>query len=84
MSSFAFASLAHIRILLIPVGPIPRDVFDAHATDIRAFDSIRLGDVPGDAKGEKGSFHLTVIPLPSPTFLQLVSFPTLSQVVIFT
>lgn len=74
MSSFAFASLAHIRILLIPVGPIPRDVFDAHATEIRTFDSIRLGDVPGDVKGEKGSFHLTAIPsaqshIPSARFM---------------
>ncbi|KAL4067655.1 transport protein Trs120 or TRAPPC9 TRAPP II complex subunit-domain-containing protein [Scleroderma citrinum] len=56
MSSFAFASLAHVRILLIPVGPIPRDVFETYATEIRAYDSIRLVDIPGDAKGEKARF----------------------------
>ncbi|KAG1715706.1 hypothetical protein ID866_1469 [Astraeus odoratus] len=60
MSSYAFASLAHVRVLLIPVGSIPKDVFDAHVAEVRAFDSIRLGDIPGDAKAERARF------MPSP------------------
>lgn len=58
MSSYAFASLAHIRILLVPVGAIPRDSFEAFATEVRAFDAIRLGDIPADLKGEKGPYRV--------------------------
>ncbi|KAI6022691.1 TRAPP II complex [Pisolithus marmoratus] len=75
MNSNAFASLAHVRILLVPVGPIPSDIFEAHAAEIKAFDSIRLGDIPGDAKGEKARF------MPSPLssghlHLSFTSHPT--------
>ncbi|KIJ69369.1 hypothetical protein HYDPIDRAFT_24212 [Hydnomerulius pinastri MD-312] len=72
MSSYAFASLAHVRILLLPVGPIPRATFEAYAAEIRTFDSIRLGDIPGDAKDERARF------MPSPLssgYLHL-SFPS--------
>lgn len=63
MNSYAFASLAHVRILLLPVGHIPRDTFDAYAADIRTFESIRLGDIPGDAKHERGAFnHQSISP----------------------
>ncbi|KAI6166990.1 transport protein Trs120 or TRAPPC9 TRAPP II complex subunit-domain-containing protein [Pisolithus thermaeus] len=60
MNSNAFTSLAHVRILLVP---------------IKAFDSIRLGDIPGDAKGEKARF------MPSPLssgylHLSFTSHPT--------
>ncbi|KAH7889670.1 TRAPP II complex [Phlebopus sp. FC_14] len=56
MASCAFASLVHVRVLLLPVGPIPRATFEAYASEIRAFDSIRLGDIPADAKGERARF----------------------------
>ncbi|KAF8844938.1 hypothetical protein BDN67DRAFT_942470 [Paxillus ammoniavirescens] len=72
MSSYAFASLAQVRILLLPVGPIPRATFDAYAAEIRTFDSIRLGDIPGGAKDERARF------MPSPLssgYLHL-SFPS--------
>ncbi|OBZ75569.1 hypothetical protein A0H81_04218 [Grifola frondosa] len=46
MEPFAFASLAHVQILLLPVGNIRRATFDKWASDIRSFDSIRLGDIP--------------------------------------
>ncbi|KAI6005920.1 TRAPP II complex [Pisolithus albus] len=75
MNSNAFASLAHVRILLVPVGPISNDIFEAHAAEIKAFDSIRLGDIPGDTKGEKARF------MPSPLssgylHLSFTSHPT--------
>ncbi|KAF8559602.1 hypothetical protein OG21DRAFT_1402685 [Imleria badia] len=72
MISYAFASLAHVRILLVPVGQIPRATFDAYAAEIRSFESIRLGDIPGDAKDERARF------MPSPLsggYLHL-SFPS--------
>jgi len=55
MISHAFASLAHVQILLLPVGQIPRETFDVYAAEIRTFESIRLGDIPGDAKDERGA-----------------------------
>ncbi|KAI6109782.1 TRAPP II complex [Pisolithus sp. B1] len=75
MNSNAFTSLAHVRILLVPVGPISNDIFEAHAAEIKAFDSIRLGDIPGGAKGEKARF------MPSPLssgylHLSFTSHPT--------
>ena len=71
-------------MLLIPVGPITRDVFDAYTAEIKAFDSMRLGDVPGDAKGDKGPFLLYSYSVSSvPMFLQLVSCPIPSQLAIF-
>ncbi|KAG9318507.1 TRAPP II complex [Chiua virens] len=78
MNSYAFASFAHVRILLLPVGQIPRDTFDAYAAEIRSFESIRLGDIPGDAKDERARF------MPNPLssgFLHLCfsSHPTLNS-----
>ncbi|KAF9227891.1 hypothetical protein BS17DRAFT_693370 [Gyrodon lividus] len=85
MSSHAFASLAHIRILLLPVGPIHRATFEAYAAEIRTFDSIRLGDIPGDAKDERARF------MPSPlssgylhlSFLSHPSSPAHSPLTLF-
>jgi trafficking protein particle complex subunit 9 len=54
MTSHAFAALAHIRILVIPVGPIPRTTFEKYAAETRTFDSIRLGDIPSGMKDERG------------------------------
>lgn len=57
MNSYAFASLAHVQILLLPVGHIHKTTFDAYAAEIRTFESIRLGDIPGDAKDERGALN---------------------------
>ncbi|OAX44681.1 hypothetical protein K503DRAFT_795305 [Rhizopogon vinicolor AM-OR11-026] len=56
MTSNAFAALAHIRILVLPVGPIPRSTFEKYAAEIRTFDSIRLGDIPSGMKDERARF----------------------------
>ena len=55
MNAHAFAALAHIRILVLPVGPIPRTTFEKHAAEIRTFDSIRLSDIPTGVKDERGT-----------------------------
>ncbi|KAG6879986.1 hypothetical protein C0992_008579 [Termitomyces sp. T32_za158] len=54
MDIHAFASLAHVRILLVPVGSIPLSLFEKYAAEIRSFESIRLGDIPADHKDERG------------------------------
>ncbi|KIL69772.1 hypothetical protein M378DRAFT_190156 [Amanita muscaria Koide BX008] len=73
MDPFAFGSLAHFRILLVPVGAIPRITFERLATEIRSFESIRLGDIPSDAKDERVRF----MPNSLSTGRILLSFPTL-------
>lgn len=50
----AFASLAHFRILLLPVGSISRKTFDQWATEIRTLENLRLSDIPPGTKDEKG------------------------------
>ncbi|KAG6814362.1 hypothetical protein H0H92_010948 [Tricholoma furcatifolium] len=72
MDTHAFASLAHVRILLIPVGNIPQSSFDKYAAEIRSFESIRLGDIPADHKDEKARF----MPSPLSTGHLHLSFPT--------
>lgn len=57
MDTHAFASLAHVQVLLIPVGTIHQSLFERCAAEIRSFDDIRLGDVPADQKDEKGIRH---------------------------
>lgn len=54
MDTHAFASLAHVRILLVPVGTIPQSTFEKYAAEIRSFDCIRLGDIPADTKDYRG------------------------------
>jgi hypothetical protein len=54
MDHFAFASLAQIRILLVPVGPITKSLFDRWAAEIRSFDSIPLGDITVGDKDQRG------------------------------
>lgn len=54
MDTHAFASLAHVRILLVPVGSIPPSSFEKYAVEIRSFESVRLGDIPADHKDERG------------------------------
>ena len=65
MDNFSFASLAYVRVLLLPVGLIPHVSFESYAAEIRSFESFRLGEIPADTKDGKGisnliqnSFHL--------------------------
>lgn len=88
MDTHAFASLAHVRILLMPVGTIPQSTFEKYASNIRSFDSIRLGDIPADHKDDKGDdlvvFPATTNPFNSARFIPnplstghiQLSFPT--------
>jgi hypothetical protein len=55
METHAFASLAHIRILLIPVGLIPKAVFEIYAAELRSFTALRLADIPAETKDGKGT-----------------------------
>ncbi|KAJ3559110.1 hypothetical protein NM688_g536 [Phlebia brevispora] len=56
MDILDFGSLAHIRILLLPVGNIKRAAFDHWVKEIRSFENIRLGDIPADTREEKARF----------------------------
>ncbi|KAI0720991.1 TRAPP II complex [Cerioporus squamosus] len=56
MESFAYGSLAQIRVLLLPVGNIRRSTFERWALDIKSIDSIRLGDISTDVKDERSRF----------------------------
>ncbi|KAF8312015.1 hypothetical protein DL93DRAFT_2115414, partial [Clavulina sp. PMI_390] len=60
MDGTPFASLAQIRILLVPVGTIRRSVFEKYAGLVRSIEHIRLGDIPPDSRDDKNRF------LPSP------------------
>lgn len=57
----AFASLAHFRILLLPVGSISRATFDQWAAEIRTLESLRLSDIPPGTKDEKGEHTFTPV-----------------------
>lgn len=54
MDTHGFASLAHLQILLVPVGSISLSVFERYVAEIRSFESLRLGDIPVDSKNERG------------------------------
>ncbi|KAI0636866.1 TRAPP II complex [Trametes polyzona] len=56
MEPFTYASLAQIRVLLLPVGNIRRSTFERWAQDIRSIDSVRLGDLTTDVKDERSRF----------------------------
>ncbi|KAJ7452373.1 TRAPP II complex [Mycena galericulata] len=72
MDAHPFASLAQVRVLLVPVGTIPKSSFDKYAAEIRTFDTIRLDDIPADNKDEKARF----MPNPLSTGSLHLSFPT--------
>ncbi|KAI0780823.1 TRAPP II complex [Trametes elegans] len=56
MESITFASLAQIRVLLVPVGNIRRSTFEKCAQDIRSIDTVRLGDLTTDVKDDRSRF----------------------------
>lgn len=60
MDPHPFASLAHVRILLIPVGLIPQASYETFAQEIRSFETLRLGEIPADTKDDKGKFGETM------------------------
>jgi len=60
MESHAFASLAHVRILLLPMGSIQQPMFEKFAAEVKAFDDVRLGDIPADQKDERGVCNLAI------------------------
>ncbi|KAJ6630827.1 TRAPP II complex [Mycena sp. CBHHK59/15] len=72
MDTHAFASLAQVRILLVPVGTVPQSLFEKYAAELRTFDAIRLGDIPADSKDERARF----MPNPLSTGYLHLSFPT--------
>ncbi|KAG8710483.1 hypothetical protein FRC09_000112, partial [Ceratobasidium sp. 395] len=51
-----FATLGHVRILLIPVGPIRKFTFDKWTALIRSFEHIRLDDIPPDPREDRARF----------------------------
>jgi trafficking protein particle complex subunit 9 len=65
MDTHAFASLAQVQILLVPVGSIPQQTFAKFASEIRSFDSIRLGDIPEGPKDERGTSQSYCLPTPT-------------------
>jgi hypothetical protein len=75
MDTHGFASLAQVRILLVPVGGIQKSTFDKLAAEIRTFSEIRLGDIPADIKDERGGHSSTCSAdlRPSTMNFQLVS-----------
>jgi len=56
MDTHPFASLAHVRILLIPVGLIPQASYDTFSQEIRSFETLRLAEIPADTKDGRGKF----------------------------
>lgn len=54
MDSHAFASLAHVRILLLPIGLIPQSLFETYASEIRTYTSLKLAEIPADTRDGKG------------------------------
>jgi trafficking protein particle complex subunit 9 len=60
----AFASLAHFRILLVPVGSISKKTFEQWAAEIHTLENLRLSDIPPGTKDEKGKH--TLFPLRTP------------------
>ncbi|KAG8877259.1 hypothetical protein FRB97_003560 [Tulasnella sp. 331] len=56
MDGTPFASLAQIRILLIPIGNISNEAFEQWASIIRSFEHIRLDEIPPETREEKNRF----------------------------
>ena len=67
MDHFAFASLAQIKILLVPVGSITKHLFNELAAEIRSFDSIPLGDITVGDKDQRGTQRVFALRRHPPT-----------------
>lgn len=66
MDVHPFASLARIRILLLPIGLISQSSFEAYAAEIRSFENIRLSDIPAGARDGKGMSFKSVASICQP------------------
>ncbi|KAG8890406.1 hypothetical protein FRB99_003869, partial [Tulasnella sp. 403] len=72
MDGTSFASLAQVRILLIPVGNIHKATFEKWADVIRSFDHIRLDEITPDTSEDKSRF----MPTPMSAGYLHLTFPT--------
>lgn len=61
MDGTPFASLAQIRILLVPVGTIRRSVFEKYSGLVRSIEHLRLGDIPPDPREDKSRLLITIL-----------------------
>lgn len=55
MDGTPFASLAQIRILLVPVGTIRKSVFEKYSGLVKSIDNLRLGDIPPDSREDRST-----------------------------
>ena len=60
MDTHPFASLAHVRILLLPVGLIPQASYDTFSQEIRSFETLRLSEIPANTKDGRGKLGGTM------------------------
>ncbi|KZT58996.1 hypothetical protein CALCODRAFT_219199 [Calocera cornea HHB12733] len=56
METPPFASLAQLKILIVPIGRIRPSTFEHWAALIRSFPSIRLADIPPDPRDDRARF----------------------------
>lgn len=56
MDGTPFASLAQIRILLVPVGTIRKSVFEKYSGLVKTIEHLRLGDIPPDSREDRSAF----------------------------
>ena len=61
MESFAYGSLAQIRVLLLPVGNIRRTTFERWMQELKEIDTVRLGDLTTDVKDERCTSGLSLL-----------------------
>lgn len=55
METNAFASLAQINIIIIPVGSISKPTFDKWTAAIRSFESVSQVDIPPARQEDAGT-----------------------------
>ncbi|KIO28174.1 hypothetical protein M407DRAFT_72139 [Tulasnella calospora MUT 4182] len=72
MDGMSFASLAQIKILLLPVGRISQQSFEQWANLIRSFDHIRLDEIPPDTREGQSRF----MPAPMSNGYLHLSYPS--------
>ena len=60
MDAISFASLAQIKILLIPVGKIPKQSFEKWSALVRSFEHIRLDEIPSETREDKSKSYTKI------------------------
>ncbi|KAG8937942.1 hypothetical protein FRC00_008884 [Tulasnella sp. 408] len=77
MDGMSFASLAQIKVLLLPVGRISQQSFEQWANLIRSFDHIRLDEIPPDTReGQNRPLSGRFMPAPMSNGYLHVSYPS--------